>query len=211
MIPERKYLTTKEAAAYCSFETVWGLHSAHRAGKVQPAGRRGGGGTMMWEVAELDRFLRGGSSSSEYSATPMAEGPPELPRERFGARPSRAAATAAQAAQAEASARYLRDLAKHGRAAVIGTPEYEARKKKGGSMSAKKSTCPKCGAAGVPILYGEPDDDAFAAAKRGELAIGGCIIETDAKGRATNPAYRCKKCRREFGRVEGFDSKVAKK
>ena len=67
--------------------------------------------------------------------------------------------------------------------------------------------CPECGAMAIPILYGEPPEESFRAAKRGELALGGCCIETGENGRATNPGWRCKACRHEFGRVEGFDSK----
>lgn len=83
-------------------------------------------------------------------------------------------------------------------------------------MAAKKKkakeivpACPKCGAPAVPILYGEPSEEAFEAKVRGEIVIGGCTIDLDEDGRATNPAYRCKRCRHEFGRIEGFDSKAA--
>jgi hypothetical protein len=38
--------------------------------------------------------------------------------------------------------------------------------------------CPKCAArSGVDIVYGMPSPDVFERAKRGELAIGGCVIE----------------------------------
>jgi hypothetical protein len=36
--------------------------------------------------------------------------------------------------------------------------------------------CPTCGARGLPIVYGMPDDTLFEAAERGEVALGGCVI-----------------------------------
>src|SRR5260370_42037324 len=57
------YLTPRAAATYCGFKTVCGLHSAYRAGKVQPAGRRGGGrGPLMWRREDLDAYLIGASN-----------------------------------------------------------------------------------------------------------------------------------------------------
>lgn len=38
------------------------------------------------------------------------------------------------------------------------------------------STCPDCGRAGVPIMYGEPDREMMVAAKKGRIALGGCVI-----------------------------------
>jgi Zn finger protein HypA/HybF involved in hydrogenase expression len=50
----------------------------------------------------------------------------------------------------------------------------------------KHRRCPTCGAKAVPILYGLVDVDAFEAEKRGEIAIGGCvIIERE------SPAWQC--------------------
>lgn len=54
-----RLLPTSQAFRYCGFKTASGLHAARRAGKVRPAGRRGGTGPLMWDVVELDRFLRG--------------------------------------------------------------------------------------------------------------------------------------------------------
>jgi len=60
MMTASRLLTTKEAAAYCRFETVHGLHAAHRAGKVRPASRRGRApGVLLWSAEDLDAFLRG--------------------------------------------------------------------------------------------------------------------------------------------------------
>ncbi len=39
--------------------------------------------------------------------------------------------------------------------------------------------CPKCNAAMIPIEYGFPDDALLEAAERGEVRIGGCIIDAD--------------------------------
>lgn len=56
-------------------------------------------------------------------------------------------------------------------------------------------TCPKCGAKTVPILYGEPTPDAFQAAERGELVLGGCVVSDD------SPSRTCTTCGHAFGRV----------
>lgn len=54
-----QYLTTSNAARYCGYKNSEGLRKARRSGKVHPVGRRGGDGPWMWDVAELDAFLRG--------------------------------------------------------------------------------------------------------------------------------------------------------
>jgi hypothetical protein len=41
------------------------------------------------------------------------------------------------------------------------------------------STCPTCGAAGVPVLIGLPVDEARRAARDGHLALAGCIVDED--------------------------------
>ena len=49
--------------------------------------------------------------------------------------------------------------------------------------------CPRCGAsAALRILYGYPTPEAFEAAERGELAIGGCMIGEE------SPDYECGAC-----------------
>jgi len=57
--PASPYLTSAEATAYCRFKTSSALRKAYLEGKVRPAGRRGGTGTWMWSVEDLDRFLLG--------------------------------------------------------------------------------------------------------------------------------------------------------
>lgn len=37
-------------------------------------------------------------------------------------------------------------------------------------------TCPHCGAALVPIVYGFPAPDAFEQVARGEIVLGGCMM-----------------------------------
>lgn len=58
----------------------------------------------------------------------------------------------------------------------------------------RKLRCPKCGAvAGVPLVYGLPGCDAFEAEQRGELVLGGCVIEEDA------PTHQCVECGDRWG------------
>lgn len=45
--------------------------------------------------------------------------------------------------------------------------------------------CPRCGTRAIPILRGLPSADAFEAADRGELSLGGCLITDD------DPAQKC--------------------
>lgn len=76
----RKYFTTEEAASYCGFKSTGALRTAKLRGQVKPAGRRGGTGPLMWEIAELDRFLTGGggeiSSPSPLYKTPRRASQP---------------------------------------------------------------------------------------------------------------------------------------
>ena len=49
---------------------------------------------------------------------------------------------------------------------------------KGRGRGAKAETCPKCGSARVrPIAYGLPSAQMGEAAERGEIALGGCVID----------------------------------
>lgn len=51
------------------------------------------------------------------------------------------------------------------------------------------AACPVCGSdAVVPIVYGFPGPDLWAAAEQGSVAIGGCIVSEDA------PTGRCRAC-----------------
>jgi len=52
-------MTTAEAAVYCRFKDASSIRKAHHEGKIFPVGRRGGRGTSMWRVEDLDRYLRG--------------------------------------------------------------------------------------------------------------------------------------------------------
>ena len=58
-----------------------------------------------------------------------------------------------------------------------------------GAAGGRRRRCPKCGAvAGVRILYGYPTEEAFLAEQRGELVLGGCMIEVD------DPTHACTEC-----------------
>lgn len=46
--------------------------------------------------------------------------------------------------------------------------------------------CPRCASPSVPIVYGLPAPELFAAADRGEVSLGGCLIVDDA------PQFRCR-------------------
>ena len=49
--------------------------------------------------------------------------------------------------------------------------------------------CPKCHSEDtVRILYGLPTEEAMAAAERGEIALGGCLVDPG------NPDWRCRSC-----------------
>lgn len=55
--------------------------------------------------------------------------------------------------------------------------------------SKKAPACPECqGDRTVPIIYGFPSQEIFEAAERGEVAIGGCVLE------AHNPDWACPAC-----------------
>ena len=58
-------------------------------------------------------------------------------------------------------------------------------------------SCPRCGAAApLPIAYGEPTAETFEAAKRGELALGGCVVTEN------DPAWWCRACEHEYGKTK---------
>ena len=53
--------------------------------------------------------------------------------------------------------------------------------------------CPACGSRStIPILYGLPLDEACDAAKRGEIALGGCLVWPD------QPTHSCTSCGERF-------------
>ena len=58
-----------------------------------------------------------------------------------------------------------------------------------------KKKCPACGSTEtVKILYGYPTVEAFMAAERGEIALGGCCIS------GNDPTRHCKACGQDFDR-----------
>lgn len=66
-------------------------------------------------------------------------------------------------------------------------------------MTQTPEPCPSCGSDQVVLIrYGMPTAEIEAAARRGEVALGGCMI-----GRpGGDPAWRCCTCRHEFGVVK---------
>ena len=57
------------------------------------------------------------------------------------------------------------------------------------SRSKHQQPCPSCGSVDVAqIVWGLPDEELFASAERGEVALGGCIV-TDA-----DPNRECRQC-----------------
>jgi hypothetical protein len=52
-------MPTRAAATYCGYSNPSSLRKACFDGKVVPAGRRGGTGTLMWRRSDLDAFLLG--------------------------------------------------------------------------------------------------------------------------------------------------------
>jgi hypothetical protein len=63
-------------------------------------------------------------------------------------------------------------------------------------MSRRAPRCPDCPGApvGVPLIFGLPSVEAFEAAERGELVIGGCLMEL-----GPTPRWACPQCRRPLG------------
>ena len=59
----------------------------------------------------------------------------------------------------------------------------------------KPRKCPHCGGKVVPIIYGEPTQEAFEASERGEFVLGGCCINE------LSPDWECLRCGHQFIRV----------
>ncbi len=57
----------------------------------------------------------------------------------------------------------------------------------------KNPPCPQCAGEAVLILYGFPTPSDGEAEKRGEIHLGGCVVDED------SPAWRCRECGHEFG------------
>ncbi len=54
--------------------------------------------------------------------------------------------------------------------------------------------CPDCGRrSATPIGYGYPSHEMFEAAERGELVLGGCLVEP------ASPIWCCARCGRKWG------------
>jgi len=54
--------------------------------------------------------------------------------------------------------------------------------------------CPECGERGpLHIAYGYPSHEMFEAEERGEIALGGCVVDQ------SSPTWRCRRCRHEWG------------
>ncbi len=57
----------------------------------------------------------------------------------------------------------------------------------------KNPPCPKCQGTAVPIIFGFPTPSDGEAEKRGEIKLGGCVVEENM------PAWHCRGCGHEFG------------
>ena len=56
--------------------------------------------------------------------------------------------------------------------------------------------CPTCSATNpLEILYGLPSQEMFDAENKGEIALGGCVIQGD------DPAFLCRECGERFGTI----------
>ena len=71
----KPFLTTREATAYCGFKTAGALRKAKLEGRIAPAGRRGGTGTLMWSREALDRYLQSNAPATVRAG--RARTPPE--------------------------------------------------------------------------------------------------------------------------------------
>lgn len=73
--------------------------------------------------------------------------------------------------------------------------EYRSTIAPGVPVKRKPVKCNHCGQAKVvKILYGEPSNEGFEAAERGELVLGGCCINIDGE----NPEWQCTHCGTRF-------------
>lgn len=63
-------MPTRAAATYCGYASPSGLRKACFDGKVAPAGRRGGTGTLMWRRSDLDAFLVGHQPRDDRRPSP---------------------------------------------------------------------------------------------------------------------------------------------
>lgn len=64
----------------------------------------------------------------------------------------------------------------------------------------RKYICPTCKQkTGVDIFYGEPSIEVAEQVKLGEIALGGCVIESN------QPDYRCMSCGFEWDKTRQFE------
>ena len=59
-------------------------------------------------------------------------------------------------------------------------------------VAAKPAKCPFCGEKIIPIIYGEPSDETFEKAEKGEVKLGGCCLS------GADPQWACAECGQEF-------------
>lgn len=57
------------------------------------------------------------------------------------------------------------------------------------------ATCVKCGGDRLPIAYGYPGPDMWAAEQRGEIVLGGCTMDPGM------PTSVCRECGQTWGRL----------
>lgn len=65
--------------------------------------------------------------------------------------------------------------------------------------------CPTCGAlpkSQIRVVYGMPSPEDFESERRGEIILGGCVLQTDSAGRPSNPQWRCRECGISHGRAQ---------
>ena len=63
----------------------------------------------------------------------------------------------------------------------------------------EQKSCPKCKSKDIiPILYGYPDNEMFAASDRDECILGGCCIALDENAQENLNKYHCKDCGYEW-------------
>ena len=114
-----RYLTTADAARYCGFKTASAIRKAHMEGRVKPIARRGGKGTWVWSVANLDRFMRGEPPLPSAATVPVPD--------RSGAPPAGGADEQAEAGEVEVVQGKL-DLDRTGAAARLAAEGGRARR-----------------------------------------------------------------------------------
>ncbi|MEV6771692.1 hypothetical protein AB0N05_24010 [Nocardia sp. NPDC051030] len=56
-------------------------------------------------------------------------------------------------------------------------------------------SCPKCGTAATPIMYGQPAASALEQAERGEIVLGGAALGQG------SPRWACQSCGTQFGDI----------